>query len=389
MKFEVFWKNPGAKTRPELRTDINCDYLIVGGGISGVSTAYALAKHGAKNIVLVDKYTVGSGATGQAAGTLVMRAERELLDLIKEYGHKKAADFWEQTHQALREIKNIADDEAMKCEYEVMDTLACGFKRKTFGDIRAEYAAEKKLEPSTKFLEGDALKAEINSPLFDHGMLSSEHGFSVNPLKFIQKFSEIVEKHGVKIYENTKVIRTKDGQADTEHGKINYKKIIWAIDSEHASSEIKNLKTTIIVTRPLTATEIERTGFAKRRKIVWDSRKNENYFKLTHDNRLLVGFGGVVVHKKNKQTDPHHPHLKQLQTFVKKLFPYLDLDIEYAWSGHFGVRQHYSSGPLVHIHGNEATIAGCGSQVFCYMAAKHVANKLMSKPSALDGFWNT
>lgn len=389
MKFEVFWKNPGYQARPELRTDTDCDFLIVGGGIAGVSTAYCLAKLGAKKIILVDKNTIGSGATGQAAGTVVMRAERELLDLIKDYGERRAAQFWEQTHQALRELKHMADQERMNCEYEVVDTLACGFKRKTFVDIKAEYAAEKKLEPGTKLLQGQELTEELNSPLFDHGMLSQQHGFSVNPLKFVQDFSEITEKYGVKFYEHTNILEAKNGLAKTQHGDIRYKRIIWAIDADSPSSEIKNLKTTIIVTRPLTANEVEKIGFAKRRKIVWDARKNENYFKLTHDNRLLLGFGGVVVHKKHRQTDPHFPHLKQLQGSIKKLFPYLNLEVEYAWSGHFGVRNHYSQGPLVHLKGDEAVIAGCGSQVFCYMAAKHIANKLMSKPSELEGFWNT
>jgi len=48
MKHEVFWKNPGYKVRPELKEDIECDYLIVGGGVTGVSLAYFLSKHKSK-----------------------------------------------------------------------------------------------------------------------------------------------------------------------------------------------------------------------------------------------------------------------------------------------------------------------------------------------------
>ena len=388
MKFQVFWENPGYQVRPELKEDITCDYLIVGGGITGVSAAYLLAKMGARNIVLAEKKYIGSGATGQAAGTVVMRAERELLDLIQDYGEQQATVLWEETHKALRELSDIAKVEHIEDEVEIVDTLACGFKKKTFNNVRAEYAAEKRLESETELLEGEDLQREINSPLFTHGMLSKKHGFSVNPLKFIQKFSQAAEKHGVKIYENTAVLQAKDGVAKTQHGDIRYKKIFWAIDVDYPEDELKNLKTTIIVTRPLTTEEVEKIGFAHRRKVVWDSRKNENYFKLTHDNRLLMGFGGVIVHKKHKKTDPHHPHLKQLETWLKKVFPYLDLEIEYAWSGHFGVNLHYSKGPLARLKGDEAMVAGCGSQVLCYMGAKHMVKAMLGKESNLTPFFS-
>jgi len=46
MKHEVFWKNPGYVVRSKLKENIKCDYLIVGGGITGVSTAYFLLKRG-------------------------------------------------------------------------------------------------------------------------------------------------------------------------------------------------------------------------------------------------------------------------------------------------------------------------------------------------------
>ncbi len=388
MKFEVFWKNPGYKIRPELQKDIECDYLVVGGGITGVSAAYFLAKQGAKNIVLVEKEHVGSGATGKAAGTLVTRGERDLKDLVAEFGEEKTKVFWQETHAALQGLKRIIDEEHIECEAEVQDTLICGFKGKNFNDIYQEYEAEKKFENTTKLLEGDALKKEINSDLFTHGMLSARHGLCVNPLKFIQDFSHAIEKHGVKVYENTSVLQASDGVAHTHHGDIRYKKILWAIDVDYPEDDIKNLKTTVVVTRPLVHDELVKIGFAHRKKVVWDSRRNENYFKVTADNRILMGFGGIIVHKKHRMTDPHFPHLKQLTNFLKKIFPYLDLEIEYAWSGHFGVNKHWSVGPLVRMKGGEAIITGCGSQVICFMAAQHIVHMFLNKKSSLEGFFS-
>jgi glycine/D-amino acid oxidase-like deaminating enzyme len=387
MKYEVFWKNPGYQIRPELKEDIECDYLIVGGGIAGVSTAYFLAKAGAKNIVLAEKNHIGSGATGKAAGTITIRAERDLEDIIGEFGMEKSQIFWKRTHASLKDLKQVITEENIECDAEFQDTLMCGFKGKNYVDLRKEYEAEKVIEGTTKLLEGEQLKEEINSPLFSHGVLSSEHAVCVNPLKFIQGFSQAVEKRGVNIYENTSVLKAANGVAETQHGNIRYKKLVWAIDADYPAEELKNLKTTLIVTRPLTPGELSNIGFAHNKKVVWDSHKNEKYFKVTHDNRLMVGFGGILVHKKHRGTDPHFPHLKQLEIFIKKVFPYLDIDIEYAWSGHFAVNGHWSKGPIVRLEGNNAAIAGCASQILCFMAGSYIASRLLGQGSSLEIFF--
>ncbi len=86
MKKEIFWKNPGYNPRPSLNKEIKCDYLIVGGGVTGISSAYFLKQLGAKNIVLIEKDIIGSGATGKSAGMLSTRGELDLDHLEKIYG---------------------------------------------------------------------------------------------------------------------------------------------------------------------------------------------------------------------------------------------------------------------------------------------------------------
>lgn len=381
MKYELFWKNLGYKVRPELTEDIECDYLIVGGGIAGVSLAYFLSKKTKKKIALIEKNTIASGATGKAAGTLVLWGEQNVEDLVRRYGEKKGFFIWKTIEKSLKKIGEIAKKEKITCDAEPQDIIYAGFKHKSTYDLYKEYNLLKKIDHSSKMLEGEDLQKEIRTPLFNHGLFSKGKGLSVNPLMFTQNLSIVAEKKGVKIYENTSFISKENNIAHTHQGDIKYKKIIFAIDADHPSEEVQNLKSTIIVTRPLTKKESDSTGLSKK-KIIWDAREHYNYFKLTKDNRLLVGFGGVIVHKKHKKTDPHFPHLKQIEKFTKKLFPYLNLDIEYAWSGHFGVTNYYH--PLIEFKGDSVSIAGCSTQVNCVMAADYVSDKILGKKSDLD-----
>ncbi|HTE49013.1 MAG TPA: FAD-binding oxidoreductase [Candidatus Paceibacterota bacterium] len=386
MKNEIFWKNQGYKIRSELRGNIECEYLIVGGGITGVSAAYFLAKSGSKNIVLVEKNYIGSGATGKAAGTLVLRGEADLGDLYKNHGPKKARLYWQGLHEALKKIKKVILEEKIDCDAEPQDTLYCGSIRKTHVDLRHEYTLEKRLEKKTKFLKGDQFKKELNTNLFTHGMLSSLHGLSVNPLKLVQNLSVKLEKYGVKIYEQTALLQTSQNIAKMEHGTVRYKKLISAVDLDNPIFRVRNQKTTIAITRPLTESELVQTGL-KKKKIVYDSKKNYNYFKVLKDNRMLFGYGIILVHKKERRTDLHIPHLRRIESFIKKLFPYLNLETEYAWTGNFGVTRSYE--PLIELENDAVKISGVGSQVVCFMAAEHVVNKLLGKKSKMDEYLKT
>lgn len=385
MKFEVFWKNPKYKIRPELKDDTECDYLVVGGGITGISVAYFLAKAGAKNIILIEKNYIASGATGKAAGTLVIRGESDLEDVIKKHGEKKGAIYWREIHEGLKGIAKIINEENIDCDAELQDTLYCSLKGKSYHSLLREYEAEKKLENTTLLLKGKDLEKEINTRIFIQGILSKNHGLSVNPLKFTQNLSKIVEKYGVKIYEKTAFIRTANNIAETHHGDIKYKKLIFAIDVAHPATEVKNIKSTIVITQPLTKKDLEKTGLEKK-KIIFDAKKNYDYFKVTKDRRFLFGFGGIIVPKKHRKTDPHLPHLKNIKSFMKKLFPYLDLKTEYVWTGNFGITDDYD--PLIEFKNDTISIAGAGTQVVCFMAAKHVVNKIFGKKSPLEDFFH-
>lgn len=386
MKYEVFWKNPGYKGHPELKEDIECDYLIVGGGVTGVSLAYFLNKLGAKNIVLIEKNQIASGATGKAAGTLVTRGEMDLDDLIKIYGKKKGELFWIETVKAMEKIEHTIKKEKIKCDLEVQDTLYCGFKHKTWNNLYKEYDLNKQIDKTLSFIRQPYLKNHINTDFFDHAIRNVNHGISVNPIQFTQNLSVVVAKLGVRIFEKTNLINIKNNIANTQHGDIKFKKIIWAIDAQHPSSKVHNIKSTIAITRKLNQKELEKIGFAKEKKIVWDSRENYSYFKITKDNRILVGFGGIAVHKKHNKTEPHLPHIRQLHIYLKKVFPYLNLSFEYAWSGSFG--HTHSLMPLIERKNNSYSIAGAATQVVCFMSAEYLAHKLIGKKSNLEEFFD-
>lgn len=387
MKYEVFWKNPGYKVRPELTEDIECDYLIVGGGVAGVSLAYFLSKKTKKKIVLIEKNTIASGATGKAAGSLVLEGELDLLQIIKKYGRKKGLEFWKVNKSTLEDIKNLVKKEKINCDFDQENTIYGSIHRRGDANVLDEYIAQKDIEKETKLLVGKELLDKINTPLFKYIMLSPKHGISVNPLMFTQNLSKIVNKLGVNIYENTPLIKLheKHHLAQTPKGNIKFKEIILAIDSDVRNSKVKKISSTIIVTEPLKKAELKHLSLLPK-KIIWDSKNIYHYMKITKDNRILLGYGDKNISKKRTSIDPHQPHLKRIESFLHKLFPHLHKKIEYAWSGHFGTTSEKL--PVLERQGSKIILAGASSQVVCVMAANYLSDKLAGRKSKLEPFFN-
>ena len=384
MKEEVFWKNPRYVPRKPLKKDLSCDYLIVGGGITGVSIAYFLALNGIKNVALIEKNNIGSGATGKSAGFLALKGELDLKQIMHKYGRKRGLIYWKGNHDGLKIIRDIISKENIRCDFELQPTIYGSIAGKKHIGVLEEYIIEKDIEKDTELLVGQKLKKEVNTPLFEYAIKSYDHGASLNPLKFIQDFSKVIEKKGVGIYESTPLLKIKQNTALTPHARIKFKKVILAIDAANRNSKIKNLRSTITISNKLTKQQLKSIHLLQH-KMIWDSKEIYHYLKITKDNRILLGYGDKQVHKKHKHPIVHHPHIKRINVFFKKLFPHLSPSIEYAWSGDFGVTK--DKIPVIEFKGNRVMMGGASSQIVCVMSAKHIVNKLLHKKSSLEEFF--
>lgn len=398
MKHEVFWKNPDYTLRPVLKENTTCDYLIIGGGITGVSLAYFLSKHKNKKTILIEKNTIASGATGQSAGILTVRGEFDLYTALEYLGEKNALLFWKSIENSLEIIRNIIKKEKLSCEYESNHTL---FGSMIDGDehdhriVLKEYAAEKLIDKQSKLLRENNIKKHLNTDIFKYAILCYHAGISVNPLKHAQGLSNVAVKKGVDIYEHTPLLKIKNNVATTPKANVRFNKVIFAIDTAYRKKSILKKKSTIIVTKPLTKEQLKKIGL-HHKKFVWDEGNEYHYLKVTKDNRLLIGFGDEIVHKNHKRHHHSHPlnkiHLKEIKEFIHKIFPQITVSIEYAWSATYGTTTKFGITPnifpVIETKGNRISLAGSGSQVVCVASSKYVADKLFGKKNLLDKFFS-
>ena len=208
-----------------LDKDITCDVLIIGGGITGLSTLYHLRKS-KLNVVLVEANLVGSGVSGYTTGKINFLQELVYSDILKQSNYEKAKLYYDSQKYAIKNIVDIINKEKILCDLEKTDSFVFANEKKEIEKIKKE----KELLISF----GEKVE-EYNKDLL---YVQNKYAIKVNdtyvfhPLKYLLALKKIIRKFNKPIYEKTKVNNIiKNGEyynSQTDKYVIKAKKIVLA-----------------------------------------------------------------------------------------------------------------------------------------------------------------
>lgn len=119
---QSIWMHKGAempKTGP-LAEDLKCDVVVVGAGISGLTTAYILATEG-KRVVVLDKGTIGGGESGRTTAHLSNALDDRYYRYLDLHGKEGARLAYDSHRAAIQKIEDIVGEEAIDCGFTRLD----------------------------------------------------------------------------------------------------------------------------------------------------------------------------------------------------------------------------------------------------------------------------
>ncbi len=225
MKQESIWTLENSFNLPTLNKNIVTDILIIGGGITGISTALYL-KDSNLNITLIEANKIGSGATMHTTGKITFLQGLIYHKLEKIFDFNTSLKYLQSQLESINLIENNIKKYNIECDYqknssyvytdndnEIKDFID---EQKFFDKVNLKYKGLSKLPINVNCKY--AIKVE-NTAIF-------------HPIKYLYKLTQELLDNNVKIYENTtalKIEKTNDGyKVYTNHGEIIAHKLVVA-----------------------------------------------------------------------------------------------------------------------------------------------------------------
>lgn len=317
------WK-PGAEETSfaPLKENITVDVAIIGGGITGVTAAYLLAKEG-KKVAVLEAWKVGQGSTGYSTGNLYAMVGGEGL-------HKIETKWNEDT------LKNVVESRAAAVDFiesRVKEfNIDCQFKRVSWSLFTKLDKSKDFIDKERKAAEKAGLTTEDKVPF----PADAEYGFTVpnqaqfNPLQYTAAFAKKIASNNCKIYEDTKVtdIKEEDGHCvlTTTGGEVLARRVIQAT---HTPKGVYLVHANMGPYREY-AVAVKLNGAYPPDGTFWDMLETEHCSMRTYETpggKVLMALG--QMHKVGQKED-NDECFDRLEQFLRSKFDVAS--VEYKWS---------------------------------------------------------
>jgi gamma-glutamylputrescine oxidase len=336
-----YWARSQPPRNAALAENLVVDVAIVGGGFTGLSSAYFIRKTSPqKSVVVLEAGGCGNGASGRnGAMVLTMTANRYMNFSSAPHMDKS---IYELTAGNIRTLSALSAATGIECELETRGALQV-FSTAEQTRAAQDYVLQaRSLGMPVEFWDASQTAAAIGTEAYAGGYFDPNGGH-VHPMKLVHVFKSAAETAGAKIYESTMIESVEPGQEHllrTGDGHtVRAKSLVLASNAFTPNlgflrNSILPIHEFVAMTRPLSEQELAAIGWNSRLPFN-DSRTEVFYFGLTADRRIHIGGGSPLYVFNNRSGGiDARAHELQLRRELVRVFPKLAaVEFEVAWNG--------------------------------------------------------
>ena len=213
----------------KVEKNIETDICIIGGGITGISTAYYLTKENLK-VTVLDMGKMGFQTTGNSTAKITSQHGLFYKDLKDSKGEDFARLYYDANEDAIKNIKKIVEKEKIQCDLECQSAYVLAANREEVQKVKDEVEVVRGFGGHAEYLEREDIDKNllILNPL---AAIRFKNQAQFNSYKYTIELAKICKNLGANIYENTKVVDVRDEKdyyyLETEDGyKIKAKYLV-------------------------------------------------------------------------------------------------------------------------------------------------------------------
>ncbi|WP_327590873.1 FAD-binding oxidoreductase [Nonomuraea sp. NBC_00507] len=345
--------------RPALPGPRDYDVAIVGGGYTGLWTAYYLKKADpGLRIAILEKEFAGFGASGRNGGWLSAEFAGSRRRHAKARGRQAMIDLQHAMFRAVDEVIAVAGEEGIDADLHkggLIHVATNPAQRRRLREELAELRTWGYGEDDLRLMDRDEQRERVQVA----GTLEatySPHCARIQPAKLAVGLARAVAGLGVDIFESTpvtEILPRQGGKASavTARGAVTADYVIRATEGFTARLAGQRrqwlpMNSSMIVTEPLPAEVWKHIGWAGN-ELLGDEAHAYIYAQRTADDRIAIG-GRGVPYRFGSRTDDRGATQRQtvalLWRMLVRLFPAAaDARIQHAWCGVLGVPRDWCS----------------------------------------------
>ena len=315
---------------PKLQRNITADVLVVGAGITGITTAYLLKKAGS-TVALVERERVASIDTGHTTAHLTYVTDVQLQQLVRNFGEDHAQAVWDAGAAAIDEIEKIVEEERIQCEFARVPAY-----------LHAPVGASSKKEVSYLQKEADAAAklgfdaAYLDSaPYFNLPAVRFANQAKFHPRKYLRSLVTNIDGNDSHVFEKSAATEfdAKKRRVKVNRNWISFDRMVMATNNPLVGFASMMAATLFQTKLSLDTSYVfgarVPTGTIPE-ALFWDTREPYDYLRIDRRSGFdYVVFGGED-HKTGQKRDTKRVFARLLAR-LKKIIPQAQVD--HRWSG--------------------------------------------------------
>lgn len=328
---------------PALTGDHKTDWLIIGGGFTGLAAARRLAElRPHDRIMLIDRKCVAQGASGRNSGFAVSMEMPGPNALTTATGRANYLANRQIHNAAGAEVKRLITELAIDCAYDPNGYIFAARERNKFEALEERARDIVALGGEAKVMNADELRQRLGISFYNHGLWLGSGNALLQPARFAKGLVDTLPPQ-IEIYENTEAVKlTQRGSGGAvvtlPQGSISASRVIVGLNAFMPRLGIKRhqvfpISLTASLTRPLTPAEEREMGQVAPWGMLCPVVGGATV-RLTEDRRILMRNteeyepNGITEAMLGKRRAWHEMGLRNR-------FPFLAKDaIAYTWAGH-------------------------------------------------------
>lgn len=224
-KHTSFWRDTiSPPNYPQLQKDFEVDVLIVGGGITGLSTAYFLQQRG-KRVAVVEADGIAAGVSGHTTAEITCEHPFQYTHLNDSFGKEITRLYAAANLSAIETIATIVGKEKIDCDFTRSDQFFLTEKKEHLDKLKHEFEIVQSIDLPVTFADA------VNAPFKALGAIQYHNQAHFHPTKYLLRLAEIVQAGGGFIFEHTRAINVTEDEfcvVETERGSIKAKDVVIA-----------------------------------------------------------------------------------------------------------------------------------------------------------------